>query len=70
MELLEACDDANEKGWKAYKDSLDVQMAQQALIKAQQDRMVQLENKPITSNPILWFISGMLVTGLTVRLVK
>ena len=34
------------------------------------NRVIELESGSLTSNPLLWFIGGMLVTGLTVRLVK
>lgn len=70
--MLKACDKAQTNCQQHTQD-------QAALLKAQNDQINQLatentrlreeEAKPSRS-PILWFVAGMVATGLTVYLVK
>jgi len=70
--MLRACDSALNAS-KAESDvDQRIRAKQNELLNIQQDRLIQLEkqNNSITNSPAFWFVTGMLVTGLTVRLVK
>jgi hypothetical protein len=72
IEMLQSCD----RALNASKAESDVdgriKSKQTELINIQAARLVELEKKDnsIVNNPTFWFVTGMLVTGLTVRLVK
>lgn len=72
IKMLQACDAALNASQAANEVDQRIKAKQNELLKIQDDHLVQLEkqNSSITNSPAFWFVAGMLVTGLTVRLVK
>lgn len=72
IEMLQACDKA--LGAARAESEVDgrIKAKQSELIKLQDERLLQLnkDTNSIVNSPAFWFVTGMLVTGLTVRLVK
>lgn len=69
-ELLRACDKALATCEAAGRDKDAIIKTQSELLETQNKQISKLAARPLTDNPLIWFIGGMLVTGLTVRLVK
>jgi hypothetical protein len=70
--MLQACDSALNASKAEGAVNERIKAKQTELIDIQAARLVELEqkNNSIVNNPTFWFVTGMLVTGLTVRLVK
>ncbi len=72
IDLLQACDKA--QGAQQVEISTQTALNEQYLAQNRllSDQVVKLQdrNSGILSSPLLWFVGGMLVTGLTVRLVR
>lgn len=72
IDSLKACDGALSSEQQLNGSQRRLIAGQDELLTAQTARMVQLETRQnsIINNPLVWFVAGMLVTGLTVKLVK
>lgn len=70
--MLQACNESLQDARKQNEVADYIKSQQSDLIKAQSERMVELEKKQdsILQSPILWFAAGMIVTGFTVHMVK
>lgn len=72
VQLLKSCDQANTTCQKHSQDQTTLIKDQDAQLKTLSDQNKKLEDeasKPGNSR-LLWFVAGMLTTGLTVYLVK
>jgi hypothetical protein len=69
-DMLKGCDSALEASKRYNGTTLELVDRQQTLITKQGAQVDKLESVKLESNPLLWFVAGMLVTGLTVKLVK